>query len=256
MTSQMAPRIYLVRTLMPARTVVYVPLQKVFPVPIMISRAMTFLTTTSLLTATTFLNGNSALQTPNYVRRHLLALAIPLHIALASHCKVRLPKMMVVILVVTGRRSQDLPASIPQTRIMGGRSSYDIWRRRKMWRMKKNRAKRSTIGTAAAAMTVAMTTTTTTTMTPTRTATKAHDLQSGAGRLPPIAVHPQSGAASVVPISPMVNLMTPLVLPLPLLNPPTSEILNWLIELQVLTRNGKSAVSLAGKRLMVLCNTG
>jgi hypothetical protein len=177
--------------------------------------------------------------------QHHFALVILLRLALASHCWIKLRRMMMVaILVMTGQWSQAILRSISQTRMMGGRSSNNIRRQGRKY-------KGNVTSIAVVAIMVMMTTTINT-----ATTVKAHDLQSGAGRLPLIAIHPQSGTASVAFKGRMVNLTTPLVLPLPRSNPPTSETLNWLISLWMLTRNGKSAASLAGKRLMVSCNTG
>ena len=91
---------------------------------------------------------------------------------------------------------------------------------------------------AAAIVATATTTTTTTTIAPIKTVTKAYDLQSG-----------------VASIGLVVSLTTTLVLPLPRLDLPSSANLSRLIELQMLVKNGKSVISLAGKRSMVLFNT-
>lgn len=67
---------------------------------------------------------------------------------------------------------------------MRGGSDYDIKRWRRMYRQKRNEAKRGAIGNAQAAVIVTTATTTTTTMTLIKTAMKAHDMPSGASCLP------------------------------------------------------------------------
>jgi hypothetical protein len=106
--------------------------------------------------------------------------------------------------------------------MMRGSSDYNIKRWRRMYRQKRNKAKKSAIGNAQAAVMLTTVTTTTTTITPVKTATKAHDIPSGADCLPQIVIHPQSETGSVASNGLVVNLKTLLVLPLPRSNSPTS----------------------------------